>query len=216
MASGGASSAPRAEPGLRGRRSALASRGPSIFGGGAPASSRPSAEVPFSDSWQSQATPDLTGPATGPAGPGGNSSSSATGSGTVAGGSPDSEGPAITSWRSPGGLERNSGRTGSEGAFWRSEAQKLSGQARALSGQLRQMERRQERSEAAENSSSIPEKSSTAASGSGGTASTSSGPGTPDDPDRVPIGGLGWLLATGVGYGAYKLRVSRLGSSPSS
>ena len=31
-------------------------------------------------------------------------------------------------------------------------------------------------------------------------------PGLADDPNRVPLGGLEWLLAAGLGYGAYRLR----------
>jgi hypothetical protein len=30
--------------------------------------------------------------------------------------------------------------------------------------------------------------------------------GPADDPNRVPLGGLEWLLAAGLGYGAYRLR----------
>jgi len=33
-----------------------------------------------------------------------------------------------------------------------------------------------------------------------------SGPGLPDDPNKVPLSGLEWLLAAGLGYGAYRLR----------
>jgi hypothetical protein len=29
---------------------------------------------------------------------------------------------------------------------------------------------------------------------------------TPNDPNRVPLSGLEWLLAAGLGYGAYRLR----------
>jgi len=32
---------------------------------------------------------------------------------------------------------------------------------------------------------------------------------TPDNPSRVPLGGLEWLLAAGLGYGAYRLRGSQ-------
>lgn len=37
---------------------------------------------------------------------------------------------------------------------------------------------------------------------------TMSGPGRPvEDPEAVPLGGgIGWLLAAGIGYGAYRLR----------
>jgi hypothetical protein len=28
----------------------------------------------------------------------------------------------------------------------------------------------------------------------------------PGNPDRTPIGGLGWLVLTGLGYGTYRLR----------
>jgi hypothetical protein len=31
-------------------------------------------------------------------------------------------------------------------------------------------------------------------------------PGPADDPNRVPLGGLEWLLAAGLGYGVYRLR----------
>ena len=31
-------------------------------------------------------------------------------------------------------------------------------------------------------------------------------PGLPDDPNKVPLSGLEWLLAAGLGYGAYRLR----------
>jgi hypothetical protein len=38
---------------------------------------------------------------------------------------------------------------------------------------------------------------------------TNNGPLPPNDPNKVPLGGLEWLLAAGLGYGAYRLRGQR-------
>jgi hypothetical protein len=40
----------------------------------------------------------------------------------------------------------------------------------------------------------------------GGSPRANSGPNSPNDPDRVPIGGIGWLLTAALGYGTYRLR----------
>ena len=40
----------------------------------------------------------------------------------------------------------------------------------------------------------------------GGTAQTNSGPGTPDDPNQVPLGGTEWLAAAGAAYALNRLR----------
>ena len=37
-------------------------------------------------------------------------------------------------------------------------------------------------------------------------SATTNGPTTPTNPDRTPIGGIGWLIAAGLGYGTYRLR----------
>ena len=41
------------------------------------------------------------------------------------------------------------------------------------------------------------------AGGAGQAAANATGP--PANPNRVPIGGLGWLIAAGLGYGSYRL-----------
>jgi len=40
----------------------------------------------------------------------------------------------------------------------------------------------------------------------GGETALSNPSGPPDNPDRTPIGGMGWLVAAGAGYGVYRLR----------
>lgn len=209
IASGDVSSAPRAESGLRTRHSAPASRSPSIIGEGAPVPSGSGVEAPFSDSWRSQATPDLTGP-TGSSvgGPSGASSSN----GAVGRRTLESTGPTIASRGSQNGIAGGATRSqgASEGAIWQAEAQNLAGRARALSNQLGQIERQQGRSASNRRAESSQKDPAARTSSGQGSASTSSNPGTPDNPDQVPIGGLGWLLATGVGYGAYRLRASSL------
>lgn len=206
IASGDVSSAPRAESGLRTRHSAPAPRSPSIIGEGAPIAERSGAEAPFSDSWRSQATPDLTSPTgSGVGGPRGASSSNGVGRRTL-----ESTGPTIASRGSrngtAGGATRSQGA--SEEASWQAEAQNLAGRARALSNQLGQIERQQGRSASNRRAESSQKDPAARTSSGQGSASTSSNPGTPENPDQVPIGGLGWLLATGVGYGAYRLRAS--------
>jgi hypothetical protein len=44
----------------------------------------------------------------------------------------------------------------------------------------------------------------TTASGTG--PSSTSNPGTPDDPDQVPLGGTEWLAAAGAAYALNRLR----------
>jgi hypothetical protein len=204
IASRSAPPAPQAKSGFRGRRPAPASRSPSIMREGAPAPSGSGAEVPFSDGWQSQATPELTGP-TGSGGAGSSgvpSGGAAIGEGAIGDGTAESDGPTIASRRPQGSLRNNSARTGSEGAAWRSEARKLSGQARALSNQLGQMERAGPEEEA----QSSREAPAAKTSDGRGKASVSSDPGTPEDPDQVPIGNhLHWLLAAGVLWGIWRL-----------
>ena len=39
-----------------------------------------------------------------------------------------------------------------------------------------------------------------------GSATTKNSPNSPSDPDRAPIGGIGWLLTAALGYGTYRLR----------
>lgn len=206
IASSGSAPAPQARPGLRAGRSAPASRSPSVFGEGTSADDGSGAAVPFSDGWQSRATPDLTSPAD--AG-GAVSGGVPSGGGAIGEGSPESEGPTIASRRALSGVESRSARMESEGTAWQAEAQNLAGRARALSNQLGQMERQQGRSASTRSAESQKDPAARTSSGQG-SASTSSNPGTPDNPDQVPIGGLGWLLATGVGYGAYRLRASSL------
>lgn len=158
-------------------------------------------DVPFSESWREQATPDLAGPT----GSGGVPS----GGGTIGGGTPEAEGPTIALRWSPSGTGSRSARTrtGSEGSAWRAEARQLSGRARALSNQLGQMER----AASEEETRSSREVSTAKTSGGGGEASASSGPGTPEDPNQVPIGGLEWLAAAGVVYALRRLGLQSKG-----
>jgi len=37
---------------------------------------------------------------------------------------------------------------------------------------------------------------------------TANGIGPPDNPNRVPLGGIEWLILAGAGYGAFRLRTS--------
>ena len=56
-----------------------------------------------------------------------------------------------------------------------------------------------------------PQRSSSFSSGRGNGSSldapaTKNGPGLPDNPNRVPLGGIEWLMLAGAGYGAFRLR----------
>lgn len=172
-----------------------------LLGGGSASSPSGSAvEVPFSEGWQNQATPSLTGPSGG--------ASSAPSSGGASGGdaavgepAPGPSGPTIASSRNPsdGGVDVQ-GSGGEARPGWQAEARQFSGKARALAGQLRQME------ESSSEKAAGRQENSKTASGRQASASATSDPGTPSDPaQEVPIGGLGWLAAAGAAYGIGRL-----------
>lgn len=193
--SGGEGSVPEGlGPRHTAQRPAPSSRSNPLFGGGrAPAQSGSGVEAPFSESWQEEATPDLTGP-----------SSGAPGAPSGGGASAGDEGP------EPGGAAIASrGRTGSGGPAraergsggWRAEARRFSGRARALSNQLGQMAR----SGPEEQTKSTREDAPATTSAGRTSSSASSDPGTPGDPSQVPIGGLEWLAAAGALYALRRL-----------
>lgn len=195
VASGGHTAAP-AQPGRRARRSAQGagqSRSPLFGGGRRSTGGRSGVEVPFSEGWQEQATPDLAGPSSGaPGAPSG-------GDATVGAEGPESSGPAIASrGRSGSGGPARADRGG---GGWRAEAQRFSGRARALSNQLGQMVR----SGPEEETESSREDAPATTSGRQTSSSASSDPGTPGDPSQVPIGGLEWLAAAGAIYALRRL-----------
>ena len=163
-------------------------------GGGA------SAPAPFSDGWREQAVPDLTGPSVGaPAAPVGGSK---VGGSKVAGQERgESSGPVLASRRSSRGSGASAAGRGSGGAAGRrAEAERFADQATALAGQLRQMS---EPSGSEEEAAPSAEKAQTSSVGSRAKAS---GPGTPDDPNQVPIGDhLPWLAVVGVLWGAWRI-----------
>lgn len=147
----------------------------------------PSAAAPFSKSWREQATPDLSGPS--PSSEGGQ------------GGAPSSDllGPAIASSPSSVGFGSEGVQTkrGNGGSGWKAEARRLAGRARALSSELGRRGRESSDAEGAPSSSrEVPEAAS---------ASANSDPGTPPDPNQVPIGGLEWLAAAGAAYALHRL-----------
>lgn len=97
--------------------------------------------------------------------------------------------------------------TGGGAPQWRSEAEALASRSRALSSQLGHLDReggREASSSRSENAEGEPSGEATTASGSG--ASTSSPPGTPEEPNQVPLGGAEWLAAVGAAYAANRLR----------
>ena len=157
-------------------------------GGGA------SAPAPFSDGWREQAVPDLMGPSVGaPAAPVGGK-----GAGQKQG---KSSGPVLASRRSSRGSGASAAGRGSGGAAGRrAEAERFADQATALAGQLRQMS---EPSGSKEEAASSAEEAQTSSVGSRAKASD---PGTPDDPNQVPIGDhLPWLAVVGVLWGAWRI-----------
>ena len=163
-------------------------------GGGA------SAPAPFPDGWREQAVPDLTGPSVGaPAAPVGGSK---VGGSKVAGQEQgESSGPVLASRRSSRGSGASAAGRGSGGAAGRrAEAERFADQATALAGQLRQMS---EPSGSEEEAAPSAEEAQTSSVGSRAKAS---GPGTPDDPNQVPIGDhLPWLAVVGVLWGAWRI-----------
>ena len=159
-------------------------------GGGA------SAPAPFSDGWREQAVPDLMGPSVGaPAAPVGGSK----GAGQERG---ESSGPVLASRRSSRGSGASAAGRGSGGAAGRrAEAERFADQATALAGQLRQMS---EPSGSKEEAAPSAEEAQT--SSSVGSRAKASDPGTPDDPNQVPIGDhLPWLAVAGVLWGAWRI-----------
>ena len=162
-----------------------------LSGGGGGAS----APAPFSDGWREQAVPDLTGPSVGaPAAP-------VAGSKVAGQEQGESSGPVLASRRSSRGSGASAAGRGSGGAAGRrAEAERFADQATALAGQLRQMS---EPSGSEEEAAPSAEKAQTSSVGSRAKAS---GPGTPDDPNQVPIGDhLPWLAVVGVLWGAWRI-----------
>lgn len=96
-------------------------------------------------------------------------------------------------------------KTGRETQQWRSEAQALASRSRALSNALGRLDgagsRTTDNSHAKEESRSPGE----ATTASGARHNTNSDPGTPGDPDQVPLGGTEWLAAAGAAYALNRL-----------
>lgn len=183
----------RAASPRRGRRPLLSGRsGPSPSG----------VEAPFSASWRKEATPDLLGP----------SFSSRGGAGGGTGGAAFTRsGPEIASARPSGGRGtgqlQGRGFRGQAAANWRSEARKLAGRVRALSSQLGHLSRESSGGGTTEQGSQ-----EVTAKGARSSASASSGPSLPSDPEKVPIGGLGWLAAAGAVYAVRCLQQAGMGA----
>jgi len=116
---------------------------------------------------------------------------------------------------SSGGRSLGGSATGGDAPQWRSGAQALASRSRALSGALGRIDRQgsreasRSRSEAAEGGSSGE---ATTASGTG-PSTTSSPPGTPEDPNQVPLGGAEWLAAAGAAYALNRLRKEGAGEA---
>lgn len=90
---------------------------------------------------------------------------------------------------------------------WRSESRTLARRGRALSNELGRIDREKSREATGSRRESVegesPDEAKTATSTR---TSTSSVPGTPTDPDQVPLGGAEWLAAAGAAYALNRLR----------
>jgi len=104
-----------------------------------------------------------------------------------------------------GGGSPGSATVGSGKKAWRSEARTLASRTRALSRELGRLDEgnRSDGTNASSASGRAPGEATTA-SGTG--PSSTSNPGTPDDPDQVPLGGTEWLAAAGAAYALNRLR----------
>ena len=92
---------------------------------------------------------------------------------------------------------------GGDAPQWRSEAQALASRSRALSNTIGRLDREASRSRS-ETAEGDPSGEATTASGTG--HSSASDPGTPEDPNQVPLGGAEWLAAAGAAYALNRLR----------
>ncbi|MFB6278590.1 MAG: hypothetical protein ABEK75_03720 [Salinibacter sp.] len=101
----------------------------------------------------------------------------------------------------------SSGRAAARGDApeWRSEAQTLASRSRALSREVVRLNREEAASEEAqgERTEQPADEASTASSRGGAETNT---PGTPSDPEQVPLGGVEWLAAAGAAYALNRLR----------
>jgi hypothetical protein len=100
----------------------------------------------------------------------------------------------------------SSGRAaGGDAPEWRSEAQALASRSRALSQEVTRLNREEASSEKAQGErAEQPSGEASTASGRGGAETNN--PGTPDNPDQVPLGGAEWLAAAGAAYALNRLR----------
>ena len=92
---------------------------------------------------------------------------------------------------------------GGDALQWRSEAQALASRSRALSNTIGRLDRETSRSRS-ETAEGDPSGEATTALGTG--SSSTSDPGTPENPNQVPLGGAEWLAAAGAAYALNRLR----------
>jgi hypothetical protein len=101
----------------------------------------------------------------------------------------------------------SSGRVAAQGDApeWRSEARTLASQSRALSREVARLNREEAAAGNAQRErAEQPSGEASTASGRGGAETNN--PGTPDNPDQVPLGGAEWLAAAGAAYALNRLR----------
>ena len=96
--------------------------------------------------------------------------------------------------------------SGGDGPGWRTEARALARRSRALSTELGRLSREMRRESRYETTRKENGPSGDATTASGVGARSNSAPGTPDDPDQVPLGGAEWLAAAGAAYAFNRLR----------
>jgi len=105
-----------------------------------------------------------------------------------------------------GGASFGRAASGDDGPGWRTEARALARRSRALSNELGRLSRETRRESRYETTRKENGPSGDATTASGVGARSNSAPGTPDDPDQVPLGGAEWLAAAGAAYALNRLR----------
>ncbi len=119
--------------------------------------------------------------------------------GGAPGGGPSSSAPDVGGW-SAGEAAPGGGGTG-----WQSEARALASRSRALSREVARLNREEASSGAAQRERAEQPSGEASTASSQGGAETNN-PGTPDNPDQVPLGGAEWLAAAGAAYALNRLR----------
>ena len=105
-----------------------------------------------------------------------------------------------------GGSSVGRAASGDDGPGWRTEARALARRSRALSTELGRLSREMRRESRYETTRKENGPSGDATTASRVGARSNSAPGTPDDPDQVPLGGAEWLAAAGAAYAFNRLR----------